>query len=67
MLIDCDDCSARDVHCGDCVVAALLASPGLEVRHLEAPERAALAVLADSGMVAPLRLISDRAADARPA
>jgi len=24
MLIDCDTCAARDVHCGDCVVMVLL-------------------------------------------
>lgn len=71
MLIDCADCPARDVHCGDCVVGALLAGPGPVGLggHLEEPERAALAVLADFGMVAPLRLLSEAAPprQARPA
>lgn len=64
MLIECADCSARDVHCEDCVVTALLGGPDLAFSGLQAPERAALVVLADSGLVAPLRLVSEVA---RPA
>ncbi|HET8970277.1 MAG TPA: hypothetical protein VFN19_04390 [Candidatus Nanopelagicales bacterium] len=55
MLIDCDGCSARDLACEDCVVSHLLGPAGATT--LEEPERAALAVLADHGMVAPLRLL----------
>jgi hypothetical protein len=27
MLIDCETCAVRDVHCGECVVTALLGLP----------------------------------------
>ena len=43
----------RDVDCGDCVVSMLL---GPEPTSIEA-HRDALSVLADAGIVAPLRLI----------
>ena len=56
MLIDCDGCAMRDLACGDCVVTVLLGAPpgALEV---EEGERAALDVLADSGLVPRLRLV----------
>lgn len=56
MLIDCDDCAVRDLACGDCVVTVLLGLPeaGGEV---DAGERRALDVLADSGLVPRLRLV----------
>lgn len=56
MLIDCDGCAVRDLACGDCVVTVLLGAPpgGLEV---DEGERAALDVLADSGLVPRLRLV----------
>lgn len=60
MLIDCDACTMRRVACQDCVVTVLLgdrqvpAVPG--VVDLDAAEEAALAVLAGSGLVPPLRL-----------
>lgn len=56
MLIDCDGCAVRDLACGDCVVTVLLGAPpgGLEV---DEGERAALAVLADSGLVPRLQLV----------
>ena len=54
MLIDCDRCEMRDIACGDCVVTALLgAPPGGEIAEETA---VALAVLADGGLVAPLRM-----------
>ena len=56
MLIDCDGCAVRDIACGDCVVTVLLGAPpgALEV---DETERAALDVLADSGLVPRLRLV----------
>lgn len=55
MIIDCDRCEMRDVACGDCVVSVLLGPPELRP-GFDAEERAALGVLADSGLVPPLRL-----------
>ena len=56
MLIDCDSCAVRGPACGDCVVTALLGAPPQGV-DLDNAERAALGVLADSGLVPPLRLV----------
>ncbi len=57
MLIDCNWCAARGPACEDCVVSVLLGPPGPEL--LEEPERRALDVLADRGLVPPLRLVAD--------
>ncbi len=55
MLIDCDTCEVRGLACGDCVVSVLLGPPpGLE---FDASERAAIDVLAEIGLVPPLRLV----------
>jgi hypothetical protein len=54
MLIDCHRCDMRGVACQDCVVAVL--APRSAERHLEAEELRALGVLADAGMIPPLRL-----------
>jgi hypothetical protein len=56
VLIDCDSCAVRDLQCGDCVVTVLLGSPPGAV-EVDESERAALAVLADSGLVPRLRLV----------
>ena len=60
MLVDCDRCSMRDLACGDCVMQVLLRAPqqrnDAELYDLDAAEQAAIAVLADSGLVPPLRL-----------
>jgi len=59
MLIDCDTCAVRGLACPDCVVTVLLGAPpaaagdGVE---LDGPEQAAIAMLAGSGLVPPLRL-----------
>lgn len=55
MQIDCDSCSVRGLACGDCVVTVLLgtAPEGVE---LDPAEQVAIAVLAQSGLVPPLRL-----------
>ena len=58
MLIDCDTCKVRGVACGDCVITVLLGSPPAGV-HLDEEDAAALAVLAEGGLVPPLRLEPD--------
>ena len=55
MVIDCDTCVVRGAACGDCVVSVLLGPPA-ELK-LDASERVALEVLADRGLVPPLRLV----------
>jgi hypothetical protein len=63
MLIDCDACAVRGPACGDCVVTVLLGAPpvrraGNETGiDLDGNEQAAIAVLAESGLVPPLRLV----------
>lgn len=56
MLIDCDTCEVRGDACADCVVTVLLGAPPQGVQ-LDADEQRALAVLAGSGLVPPLRLV----------
>jgi hypothetical protein len=56
VLIDCDSCEVRGAACGDCVVSVLLGSPPRGVEIDEA-QRTAIGVLADSGLVPPLRLV----------
>ena len=56
MIVDCDGCAVRDLHCDDCVVTVLLGPPGRPV-VVDDGERAALDVLADSGLVPRLRLV----------
>jgi len=61
MIIDCDSCNVRPTACGDCVIGALLgapAEPGAHFVRLDAPERRALDVLADQGLVPRLRLVA---------
>ncbi len=56
MLIDCQTCPVRDVHCADCMVAALTAipvgapevPPGLPLDRLE---RRAVSILLGAGLV----------------
>ncbi len=75
MIIDCDSCAVRDTACGECVIGALLGSPGprtgtpdgaeapsgAPIVQLDAPERRAIAVLADQGLVPRLRLVASEA------
>lgn len=58
MVVDCDGCLMRDLACQECVVTFLLGPPG----HLGTAEQAALAVLADGGLVPPLRMVASVAA-----
>ncbi len=58
MLIDCDTCVVRGRDCGDCVVSVLLGAPPVRGGiDLDGAEQTALAVLAGSGLVPPLRLL----------
>jgi hypothetical protein len=52
MIIDCDTCAAAGPACGDCVVSLMLGPPELSAEH----ERA-VGVLAQAGLLPPLRLV----------
>lgn len=54
--IDCDTCVVRGLACQDCVVTALLGPP--PEFGFDQDEQRALDVLADSGLVPPLRMVS---------
>ena len=58
-VIDCDRCSMRGIGCGDCVVTVLLGGPpgGID---LDETERHAIDVLAEAGLVPPLRMVESR-------
>lgn len=58
MHIDCDTCEVRGRGCGDCVVTVLLgcAPEGVVISD---DEQSALAMLAASGLVPPLRMQPD--------
>jgi hypothetical protein len=59
VLIDCDSCTMRDIACSDCVVSVLLGMPAASAPvELDDAEQMAIGVLADSGMVPPLRLVA---------
>ena len=60
MLIDCDTCQVRGPACGDCVVTFLTipVRPGAADPVLDDAEQAAVAVLAEGGLVPPLRMVS---------
>jgi hypothetical protein len=51
VIIDCTTCPVRELHCGDCMVAALLELPGAEL-PLDAAERSAVTLFVASGLVA---------------
>lgn len=58
--IDCDTCLVRGLACHDCVVTVLMGPP--PELSLADEEKAAFDVLADSGLVPPLRLVTATAA-----
>ena len=72
MIIDCDGCVVRGNACGECVIGVLLGvpgsadrdrdgselPPGAPILQLDAPERRAIDVLADQGLVPRLRLVA---------
>ena len=53
--IDCDTCLVRGLACHDCVVTVLLGPP--PELTIDEEELRALDVLADEGLVPPLRLV----------
>ena len=53
--IDCDTCVVRGLACHDCVVTVLLGPP--PELTIDEEERRALDVLAEGGLVPPLRLV----------
>ena len=53
--IDCDTCTVRGLHCHDCVVTVLLGPP--PELTFDDDGRRALDVLAQGGLVPPLRLV----------
>jgi len=55
MIIDCGTCVAAGPACSDCVVSVILGPP--EATELADDHAVALAVLAGSGLVPPLRLV----------
>ncbi|GLY72094.1 hypothetical protein Airi02_008210 [Actinoallomurus iriomotensis] len=62
MLVDCEKCEVRNVGCADCVISFMLTDPVAAV-EISDGERRALDVLAEGGMLPPLRLtISDERA-----
>jgi hypothetical protein len=58
MLIDCGTCEVAGDACNGCVVTVLLGAP--DDGRLGFEEQRALGVLADSGLVPPLRLVRPR-------
>lgn len=54
VAIDCGTCDLRGIACSDCVVSVFL---GVPPSALDDEEQRALGVLADSGLVPPLRLV----------
>jgi hypothetical protein len=75
MIIDCGSCAVAGPACDDCVVSVLLGIPEVPLRSADLPlgstdlplgstdlpddHAAAVAVLAESGLVPPLRLVRD--------
>lgn len=58
MVIDCGSCLAPPAACADCVVSVLLGTPDPQAVPvaLDGEHARAIEVLADSGLVPPLRL-----------
>jgi len=56
LRIDCGTCVVRGLACHDCVVTVLLGPP--PELAFDDEERRALDVLADSGLVPPLRMVT---------
>lgn len=63
MLIDCASCIMRDIACSDCVVTALLGPMPASIDS----HKDVLDVLANAGLVSPLRLIKGDANPGQPA
>jgi hypothetical protein len=50
VIIDCQSCPVRDLHCSDCMVTALLAPASAEL-PLDGAERAAVTWFVEAGLV----------------
>jgi hypothetical protein len=59
MHVDCDTCAVKGRACSSCVITVLLGSTPEGIEWDET-EREALGVLADSGLIPPLRLVPER-------
>lgn len=59
VLIDCDTCLVRGLSCHDCVVTVLLGPP--PELSFDSEEQEAFEVLAQSGLVPPLRMVTPMA------
>ena len=60
MKIDCEQCTAAPLACGDCVVSVLLGMPEFstpEVPAIADEHVAAVTALAHGGLIPPLRLV----------
>ncbi len=57
MIIDCDRCEARGLACGNCAATAIVGEPAIagEEPELGPAELRALTVLANAGLIPPLR------------
>lgn len=55
--VDCGTCAVRGRACSDCVISVLLGVPEDDPVDLAAEEEIALAALAESGLLPPLRLV----------
>jgi hypothetical protein len=55
VTIDCDTCVVRGLACHDCVVTVLLGPP--PELALDLDDERALGVLAESGLIPPLRMV----------
>ncbi|MCX6414634.1 MAG: hypothetical protein NTU77_08550 [Actinobacteria bacterium] len=68
MVIDCGSCMVAGDACGDCVVTVLLGPIGGHMHPEIADEHcAAVAALAGSGLVPPLRLVPSPSPSPSPA
>jgi hypothetical protein len=61
LVIDCDRCSMRGVGCDDCVVTVLLGGRP-QGEAFDETEQHAIDVLAEAGLVPPLRMVESRPA-----
>jgi hypothetical protein len=64
MIIDCGRCETRGNGCRDCVITVL--EPPNVTGYLGEAEVRALGVLADAGLVPPLRLVQVAAGQPNP-
>jgi hypothetical protein len=57
MIIDCHGCQSPGVACGNCAAQAIVSTEREEPLDLGPAELRALRVLANAGMIAPLRYV----------